>query len=185
MWIIDKEFSFDYGHRVWTQCLNTEFSIDNACVCRHLHGHRGKVRIYLESDDLDLQGMVTDFKHLGWLKQFLDSAIDHKFIIDRDDPLYQKIIGTATKMEPIIVPGTDHVAAYTPVMSSILAEPGSPEYEYYEGMISVDFVPTSENLSKWLFDLTQAKMKKIQVKVTQVDWWETPKSKSTYRPGSV
>ena len=41
-WKISKEFEFCYGHRVWSQTLNTEFSLDGCLKCRHLHGHQGK-----------------------------------------------------------------------------------------------------------------------------------------------
>ena len=78
---IAKEFNFDYGHRVWPQKLNSEFSLDCELACRHLHGHRGTVIVHLESEELDNQGMVTDFHHLNWFKKFLDDAIDHKFIL--------------------------------------------------------------------------------------------------------
>ena len=44
----------------------------------------------------------------------------------------------------------------------------------------VDFVPTSENLSKWMADLVEAKMKKLDITVHHIDWWETPKSRSVY-----
>ena len=177
MWTIDKEFGFDYGHRVWSQKLNTEFSLDDACVCRHLHGHRGKVHVYLEAANLDPQGMVTDFKHLGWLKKFLDETVDHKFLIHRDDPLYSKIVGEV-ELHPILVPGTAHVVAWKPEMTEW--EEGTPDYEYYEGLVIVDFIPTSEYLSKWLYEVAELKMAELGVKVSKVDWWETPKSKSTY-----
>jgi 6-pyruvoyltetrahydropterin/6-carboxytetrahydropterin synthase len=49
-------------------------------------------------------------------------------------------------------------------------------YEKYEGMVFVDFVPTSENLSAWLLEIAQKKMFKMGVKVTAVEFWETPKS---------
>ena len=178
MWTIDKEFGFDYGHRVWTQKLNTEYSLDDACVCRHLHGHRGKVHIYLESDRLDAQGMVTDFKHLGWLKKFLDDTVDHKFIVHNQDPLYGMIVGTDIELLPVYVPGTTHLAGRVIDLSKMV--PDTPLYEYNEGMFVVNFIPTSENLSRWLYDIVDAKMSKIGVKVSRVDWWETPKSKSTY-----
>ena len=41
MWEISKKFDFCYG-RVWSQSLNTEFSLDGCLMCRHLHGHQGK-----------------------------------------------------------------------------------------------------------------------------------------------
>ena len=55
-----------------------------------------------------------------------------------------------------------------------------PEEEFYEGFFIVDFLPTSENLSKYLYDVAHAKMSKIDVKVARVDWFETPKSRSSY-----
>lgn len=177
-WTIDKEMSFDYGHRVHNQTLNTEYSIDDACVCRHLHGHRGKVHIYLESTTLNETGMVTDFKHLNWLKKFLDEIVDHKFIIHDADPLYDKLVGGDTELIPIVVPGTAHVVGFKPDMSDWIK--GTPEYEYYEGLVIVHFIPTSEYLSKWLFEIAHTKMQDLGVKVSRVDWWETPKSKSTY-----
>ncbi len=63
-WEIDKAFNFSYGHRVWTQTLNSEFSLDSQCTCRHKHGHEGLVKVYLSGNTLEQTGMVTDFKHL-------------------------------------------------------------------------------------------------------------------------
>ena len=68
-WEISKEFDFCYGHRVWSQTLNIDFSLDACLKCRHLHGHQGKVIVYLESNELN-NSMVTDFKHLNWFKKF-------------------------------------------------------------------------------------------------------------------
>ena len=47
-WEISKEFDFCYGHRVWSQTLNIDFSLDACLKCRHIHGHEGKVIVYLE-----------------------------------------------------------------------------------------------------------------------------------------
>lgn len=178
MFEISKSIGFDYGHRVWTQKLNSEFSIDDSCVCRHLHGHRAKVDVHLKSDTLDPQGMVTDFKHLGWLKQFLDNYIDHKFILDKNDPLFDKFLGTDyDHLYPIPIPGTktivgECVEPYAPA--------GTPEYEWYESFFIVDFIPTSENLSKWLHNIVETKMEELNVEVPKIVWWETPTSKSMY-----
>ena len=86
VWKIDKQFSFCYGHRVWSQKLHGEYceSGDTSCKCRHIHGHEGLVHLFLEAGELE-RGMVTDFKHLGWLKNFLDDNLDHKFIIDLNE----------------------------------------------------------------------------------------------------
>jgi 6-pyruvoyltetrahydropterin/6-carboxytetrahydropterin synthase len=48
----------------------------------------------------------------------------------------------------------------------------------YEGYIIVDFVPTSENLSKWLLEIVQEKMSKINIQVSHIEYFETPKSRS-------
>ena len=76
-WVIDKQFSFCYSHRVWSQELKEDFCAtgDNQCKCRHWHGHEGLVHVFLEGDTLE-RGMVTDFKHLGWLKNFLDDQVN-------------------------------------------------------------------------------------------------------------
>ena len=59
-------------------------------------------------------------------------------------------------------------------------EPNTTEYEYYEGFMIVDFVPTSENLSSWMAELVDVKMKPLNVTVDHIDWWETPKSRSVF-----
>ena len=181
-WKISKQFNFAYGHRVWVQKLESEFALERKCVCRHLHGHEAEVHVHLEGDKLDPQGMVTDFLHLSWLKKFFDETVDHKFIIDRNDPLYQQMIGARKPLVPVYVPDTEHVAGHLIDMNEALRgfAPDSPEYEYLESFFVVDFIPTSENLSKWVYDLATPKMARIGVKVGEVEWWETPKSCSRY-----
>lgn len=159
MWEISKEFHFDYGHRVWTQELDEEYALTRHTKCRHLHGHTGRVVVYLTSDELQ-SSMVTDFNHLGWLKKFIDDNIDHKFIIDRNDPLFQNMTG----LGPL----------------SAGPEKGGPWEEYSESFYVVDFVPTSENLAKWMFETVQEKMAPLGVRVARVEWCETPKTKATY-----
>lgn len=177
---IGKEFGFDYGHRVHVQKLNTEYSLDDACVCRHLHGHRGKVIVFLESDFLNNESMVTDFKHLNWFKKFLDDVLDHKFIIDKNDPLYRKIIGDATPLLNKEMESMSYqiIDLQSDVWSDM--DPDTPMYEYYEGFVIVDFVPTSENLSKWLFQIVKKKMAGIGVKCSRIQFFETPKSQANY-----
>lgn len=181
-WVIDKTFEFCYGHRVWTQKLNGEYAADLKCACRHLHGHEGKMQVFLRSANgqLDSTGMVTDFRHLEWLKQWINTYIDHQFILDKSDPLYDNIIGNRDLI-PVLVPNTTHVAGWHLDLSGL--EENTPEYEYYEGFMIVDFVPTSENLSAWMAELVEKKMQNLGVWVDKIDWWETPKSRSTFIKG--
>jgi len=173
-WEISKEFDFCYGHRVWSQELNVEFSLDDCLMCRHMHGHQGKIKISLESEVLQ-GGMVTDFKHLNWFKKFLDDTLDHKFIIDCNDPLYDTLLPLYANGENLILCEQGYKV---PDLDLLEKEPLHIK-ELYEGYVIVDFVPTSENLSAWLLQIVQKKMLKINVKVSKLEFWETPKSKST------
>ena len=197
-WVIDKTFSFCYGHRVWSQLLNKEFCDIGDCQakCRHLHGHEGLVHVFLEGETLE-RGMVTDFKHLGWLKNFIDSVLDHRFIIDADDPMYHQLVACVYKdltgrlpptaaqpdyyLKPIYIPGTDVVAAHELDMEPLQRFNATADFEVLQGYVVVDFVPTSENLSKWIYNVAATKMAQLGVKVSQVDWYETPRSRSSYR----
>lgn len=194
-YIIDKQFDFCYGHRVHNQRLDTKFT-ENACsclACRHLHGHQGTVKIFLEATDNNINvektGMVTDFKHMGWFKNFVDDVLDHKMILDIEDPLLSfelPEIYTLDKKELdmsilILDPRgyfTIDMEKFAVDFSIDINNPYDMAlYEKYEGIVLVDFVPTSENLTSWLLSVVEFKMKDLDgIKVTAVEYWETPKS---------
>jgi 6-pyruvoyltetrahydropterin/6-carboxytetrahydropterin synthase len=189
-WIIDKSFDWCYGHRVHNQQLNVEFTgSEGACLaCRHLHGHQGKLKVMLEGTELE-RGMVTDFKHLGWMKNFIDDVLDHKMILDCNDPLlphevpeYIKSSYTSGDMSKVgweldLSKCNSFPEGYwMPDLAFLPKDVSQAVYEKYEGMVFVDFVPTSENLSAWLLKVAQEKMAKMDVKVVAVEFWETPKS---------
>jgi len=198
-WIIDKSFSFCYGHRVHNQRLDTNFTDSgNACLaCRHFHGNEGLIKVFLEeapgSTNVKDIGMVTDFKHLGWFKNFLDDTLDHKFIMDLRDPLIHSEFNEFTDgngkfdiSNIIVMPEHYYVPDLTVIQNMIdewNLEPETDEaatqaiFEKYEGAIFVDFVPTSENLAAWLLQVCVDKMKDLSgVRVKAVEYWETPKS---------
>ncbi|WP_323591880.1 6-carboxytetrahydropterin synthase [Aliarcobacter butzleri] len=170
-WEISKEFDFCYGHRVWSQTLNIDFSLDACLKCRHLHGHQGKVIVYLESNELN-NSMVTDFKHLNWFKAFLDDILDHKFILDINDPLFSTLVPNIKK--------EDLIKFDEGYFSINLTNFKNEELELYESYVVIDFVPTSENLSAWFLKIVQEKMNGLNIKVSKIEFLETPKSKSTF-----
>ena len=172
-WEISKEFDFCYGHRVWSQVLNQEFALNTCFACRHLHGHQGKIVVHLQSDTLK-DGMVTDFGHLNWFKTFLDDTLDHKFIIDIFDPLFSTLLPHFKDKKDLI----SHENGYKTVDFASIKGESNHIFEMYESYIIVDFVPTSENISAWLLKIIQKKMDKIGIKVSHVEFLETPKSKS-------
>jgi len=105
--IVSKEFQFDYGHRVPTQRFSkvpsASCSVDDNnwrsllivddYVCKHLHGHRGKFIPYFIADrdfaykELDEVGYYIDFKELKFIKDFIDSNLDHRMLIMYNDIL--------------------------------------------------------------------------------------------------
>jgi len=172
-WQISKQFDFCYGHRVWSQELNTEYSLDDCLMCRHLHGHQGKVLVHMESENLE-NGMVTDFKHLNWFKKFLDDTIDHKFIIDINDPLFPTLLPHYKDKKNLVEMKENY---QIPDLNLVKNEEIQIR-EMYEGFIVVNFVPTSENLSAWLLKIVQEKMARIGIKVSHLEYFETPKSRS-------
>ncbi len=182
-WVIGKEFDFCYGHRVWSQQLIEGYSTDLCLKCRHLHGHQGKVIVKLTAEKLE-NGMVTDFKHLGWFKKWLDDVLDHKFIMDINDPLlihefpeFKKLSQTSDMKNYV-----DYTAefSYWTITAGILAKVSPEVREKYEGMVFVNFVPTSENISNWLYEIVSKKMEKINIATHSVVLYETPKSSSEY-----
>ena len=197
-WVIDKQFDFCFGHRVWSQELNTKYSLDGCLACRHLHGHQGKVKLFLGANDLN-KGMVTDFKHTNIFKKWLDDIMDHKFIIDINDPLFENLAGdilltTDNNLpwyENLMVdynseydyarPDLDHI---TDILSKLNISDAQKQalFEKYEGLVIVNFVPTSENLCKWWFEVANKMLKELGIDVVSVEYWETPKSHCRYQP---
>lgn len=197
-WVIDKSFDFCFGHRVWSQDLNTEYSLDGCLACRHLHGHQGKVKLFLGANNLQ-KGMVTDFKHTNIFKKWLDDIMDHKFVIDVNDPLFDNLAGNIllTPDESLswyenlmvnynskygyAIPDLDHI---TDILSKLNISDAQKQaiYEKYEGLIIVDFVPTSENLCKWWFEVANKMLNGLGIDVVAVEYWETPKSHCRYQP---
>ena len=127
----------------------------------------------MESENLE-NGMVTDFKHLNWFKKFLDDTIDHKFIIDINDPLFPTLLPHYKDKKNLVEMKENY---QIPDLNLVKNEEIQIR-EMYEGFIVVNFVPTSENLSAWLLKIVQEKMARIGIKVSHLEYFETPKSRS-------
>lgn len=165
-WEIDKEFHFEMGHRVWAQKLDhAHLSISTECACKFLHGHSYAIKVFLGADQLDQSQMVTDFKNMNFVKEFVDDVLDHKFMIDVNDPNFELITGmTPPQIE---------------VNFTNLTEVASSDNEdvqlHRNSFVLVNFVPTSENICKYLKLYIQERIKEV-AKVTAVELWETKKS---------
>lgn len=182
VWTIDKQFDFCFGHRVWTQQLDTKYSLDGCTACRHLHGHQGLLKLFLRSTKLK-NAMVTDFKHMNVFKKWVDDTLDHKFIMDLNDPLLShecpELFRDGVFREDLIKKD-DNYNFWRPNYDELWYSHDTPEChainEKYEGMIFVDFVPTSENLCVWWLDVANKMLDGLGIDVYSVEYWETPKS---------
>ena len=78
MFTISRQFTFCYGHRLQ----------GHAGKCANLHGHNGTIKIDLRNNQLNSQGMVTDFidmkKTIG---EWIETTLDHHLILQESDPL--------------------------------------------------------------------------------------------------
>lgn len=195
-WTIDKQFDFCFGHRVWSQKLDTKYSLDGCLACRHLHGHQGKIKLFLGSMNL-ASGMVTDFKHTNIFKKWIDDVMDHKFIIDKNDPLINSLCS-----ELLFEGSLDDAFQHADYNSDynywqfneeyVINILNNPDYnhlsqdkiqaifEKYEGLIIVDFIPTSERLCQWWCEVAEKMLMGLGIKVVGVEYWETPKSHCRY-----
>ena len=173
---IDKEFNFEMGHRVWAQELNRpDLSIETDCQCRHLHGHSYSIKVFLGADTLDQSAMVTDFKNLNFMKEFVDGVLDHKFMIDVNDPNFQIITATQIASQlPANIPN------FTNLSSIIDGDHFHDSIRsHWGGFVLVNFVPTSENICKYLKLYAQERIGDFAT-VTAVELWETKKSHCRY-----
>lgn len=118
MYILKTEASFDSAH----------FLSGYSGKCSNLHGHRWKIEIEIESEDLvsdgQCRGMIVDFGDLkSDLKELADS-FDHAFIYEKGS------LKAAT-------------------IDALKAESFR--------LIEVEFRPTAENFSKYFYDIMQDK----------------------------
>ena len=77
MFSVTQEMHFCYGHRL----------LGHPGKCGRLHGHNGILRITLQAQSLDGQGMVADFDQISTsMRDFLDARFDHRLLLHKDDP---------------------------------------------------------------------------------------------------
>lgn len=178
---IDKIFECCYGHRVYTQVLNSKYSLSSLCKCRHLHGHQMTLKVGLGSDTLNL-GMVTDFNHLNCIKKIVDDVLDHHFIMDQNDPLFYNLFPELRGNSKFL---TDYKYYKMVNLQDFKRNTNynNEIYEKLEGLVVVNFIPTSENLCKFFWNLCTDALEGLGVKVTYIDFWETPKSHCRYQEG--
>ena len=170
------------GHRVWSQKLDKTFSEDDELCCRRLHGHVYTAKIGLRSIYHLTRGMVTDFKHLNFVKTIIDKDWDHRFMIDASDPMLPNLFPEFENIDPKYIKDSGFYKNFDLSQSDF----DKVTKERIEGFVVVDFVPTSENICECLFQIVQHKMRELLreegIKLAFVELWETPKSHCRYEP---
>lgn len=93
---VTRILEFDAGHRV----------MNHESKCATLHGHRYKVEITAEADQLDEIGRVIDFSVLkARIGSWLDEHWDHNTIIwDKDTETLKALRWMPKKKEPFAAP---------------------------------------------------------------------------------
>lgn len=75
---VTRAIEFCYGHRL----------LDYDGPCAHPHGHNGRVEVTLEVPSLDRRSIAVDFAEIKRrVKGWIDTHLDHRFLLRKDDPL--------------------------------------------------------------------------------------------------
>lgn len=181
MFEISKSFEFCYGHRVWKQKLDASCSLDSKCACRALHGHNGVLTITLVGEELDPErDMVIDYKELNWFKRFVDDTLDHKMILDISDPSNEESF-PELDFKTFKEFHQENEGTIRVEVNSLFGKISLGRREVLEGLVFVDFCPTSENFARWIHGIVKEKLSHfINIKSLKVQFSETPKTTATY-----
>ena len=168
---VTKEFPFEMAHALW--------NYDGPC--RNVHGHSYRLFVTLSGVPLEEEGnpkngMVIDFNELKVIKEFLDGFVDHRFLIDIEDPLLKSWMEKyGLKMEDLKVNDAGFVFNQSCLQDQC-------EIEFFDSFVILPFVPTSENLALWLFSVVEGLVHKVnkelgkRVKMVKLRWWESDSS---------
>lgn len=72
---------FDASHRL----------LDYPGSCSSLHGHTWRVEVCVSGSELDLLGMLVDFKIVKKVLKDVISVFDHRCLLNQDDPYVDSI----------------------------------------------------------------------------------------------
>ena len=86
---VEKQIRWEMGHRL---------SLHKG-KCHNLHGHSYKAVVLVEAKGVDENGMVTDFYNYKPLKEWIDTNLDHSFMLNVNDPLKDQIVKMADEHE--------------------------------------------------------------------------------------
>jgi len=87
---VGKQVRWHMGHRVWTQDLG--HYTKNKCTKLHGHEYVLDIQLSVPISAFDASGMVIDFSVLGRLKKWIDIYLDHRLMLDINDPMLEALL---------------------------------------------------------------------------------------------
>ncbi len=209
-WNISKVFNgLCYAHRVHCQDIRHALCTDgdtNACL--RTHGHNGVAELTIGGNELS-KGFVADFKELNFMKVVYDEMFDHRFVLDVNDPIADKLaqgkfmyageqgdlnnasilvevcgIEYLLPIVPFEVKGTDLIPFYRvgdlDTIATMHPEFARTDLSHLEALSLVNYIPSSENFVKHMFELAQSVLAPYHITVVSSSWKETEKSTAVY-----
>lgn len=95
--------------------LSPDNSNENCYKCANPHGHTFNVDVFFESNEIDEQGMIIDTDVIKLIIDELVRKIDHKFILQKDDPIVDDFINLFSVDKLLIInmmPTAEGLAQY-------------------------------------------------------------------------
>jgi 6-pyruvoyl-tetrahydropterin synthase len=115
--------------------------------CRNLHGHTGQITFTIETNFLSELGMVKDFNEFCFMKQWIDTHLDHALIIARsDEALIEMAESNGIKHFVLdAVQSTSELIAYC-LLNVFTADLPVDEFVKYS-LLRVDFSETPSSIA--------------------------------------
>lgn len=201
MFKIEKQYSLDWAHRVYNQCLDGKMCETSTPVqkCLRLHGHTGTFIIGLKSNQL-YNDMVIDYNMLGFVKKTINDYLDHRLMIYQNDPLIASILVPQVsvlkgetvkevKLDPIADLSVDGKFTVSKIdLSEFADRTDSPHYQMLDAILVTSFNSASEMIAMWMYYLVKNRIDKYNaenpdrntIQVDFVTYKETPTSAATY-----
>ncbi len=121
--------------------------------CKNLHGHRYKIEVGVDDKVVTTQGESNEGMVIDFsdLKEIMVNEVDTH--LDHGFMMYTK---------------------------DSFAQDFSKFWANGQKIIFVTFIPTAENIAKYLFDIIKQKLYERNIRIKYVKIWETPTSTATY-----
>lgn len=160
---IRKSIDVDFAHHVR----------GHVGSCIHVHGHTWKLEVDLEAEELDARGFVVDFSELkSEVLAPCHTLLDHSLALGREtyDELELELERIGQRLLASRSPGD---AARAPKPHGIRLHGAENRFPGGMKLAVFPFAPTSERLSRWLFELAEARLGDGRVRIACGRVYET------------